>query len=59
MLEGFEVMRAPRKGQAQVVGPRDGIVGEARVVERAFGPGPGASTEALASLQDHLAKAEA
>ena len=35
-----------------------GIVGEARIVERAFGIGPCALTEVMALLQDHLAGAE-
>ena len=34
------------------------IVGEARIVERAFGVGPCALTEAMALLQDHLARAD-
>ena len=35
-----------------------GIVGEARIVERAFALGPCALTEAVALLQDRLANAE-
>ena len=35
-----------------------GIVGEARIVERAFDLGPCARTEAMALLQDRLANAE-
>ena len=55
---GFEVMRALRKGQAEMFALQGGIVGEARIVERAFGLGPYALTEAMAWLQDRLASAE-
>ena len=58
-IKGFEVMRALRKGQAGIFALQDGIVGEARIVERAFGIGPCALTEVMALLQDHLANAEA
>ena len=51
-------MRALRKGQARVFALQDGIVGEARIVERAFGVGPCALSEAIVWLQDHLASAE-
>ena len=57
-IKGFEVMRALRKGQARVFALQDGIVGEARIVERAFGVGPCALSEAIVWLQDHLASAE-
>ena len=53
-----EVMRALRKGQAEMFALQSGIVGEARIVERAFGVGPCALTEAMAWLQDRLASAE-
>ena len=59
MIKGFEVMRALRKGQARVFALQDGIVGEARVVERAFGVGPCVLTEAMVWLQNQLASAEA
>ena len=36
-IKGFEVMRALRKGQAGLFALHDGIIGEARLVERAFG----------------------
>ena len=39
-IKGFEVMRALRKGQAKMFALQGGIVGEARIVERAFGVGP-------------------
>ena len=57
-IKGFEVMRALRKGQAEMFALHGGIVGEARIVERAFGVGPCVLTEAMAWLQDRLASAE-
>ena len=57
-IKGFEVMRALRKGQAGMFALQGGIVGEARIVERAFGLGPCALTEAMALLQDRLDSAE-
>ena len=57
-IKGFEVMHASRKGQASIFAIQGGIVGEARIVERAFGVGPCALTEAMALLQDHLAHAD-
>ena len=47
-----------RKGQAQIFALQGGIVGEARIVERAFGVGPCVLTEAMAWLQDRLASSE-
>ena len=58
-IKGFEVMRALRKGQAGIFALQAGIVGEARIVERAFGLGPCALTEVMALLQNRLANAEA
>ena len=58
-IKGFEVMRALRKGQAAMFSIQGGIIGEARIVERAFGVGPCVVTEAMAWLQDHLASADA
>ena len=58
-IKGFEVMRVLRKGQARIFALQDGIVGEARTVERAFGLGPCAFTEVMALLQDRLTNAEA
>ena len=58
-IRGFEVMRALRKGQARTFAIQDGIVGEARLVERAFAIGPCALTEAMTLLQNCLASAEA
>ena len=57
-IKGFEVMRALRKGQAGAFALEGGIVGEAKLVERAFGVGPCVLTEAMAWLQDRLASAE-
>ena len=57
-IKGFEVMRALRKGQAEMFALQSGIVGEARIVERAFGVGPCVPTEAMAWLQDRLASAQ-
>ena len=51
-------MRALRKGQAGLFALHDGIVGEARLVERVFGLGPCALTEVMVLLQDRLASAE-
>ena len=51
-------MRALRKGQAAMFSIQSGIVGEARLVERAFSIGPCALSETMALLQDHLASAE-
>ena len=54
----FVPLRELRKGQASIFAIQGGIVGEARIVERAFGVGPCALTEAMALLQDHLASAD-
>ena len=48
-----------RKGQARTYAIQDGIVGEARLVERAFAIGPCALTEAMTLLQNRPASAEA
>ena len=58
-VRGFEVMRALRKGQAGMFALQEGIVGEARIVERAFGLGPCILTEVMALLQDRQANADA
>ncbi|WP_264816264.1 transposase [Gluconobacter kondonii] len=36
-IKGFEVMRAPKKGQAKFFQFQDGIMGEVRLIERQFG----------------------
>jgi transposase-like protein len=51
-IKGFEVMRALKKGQGCTHQLQDGIAGEVRLIERAFGLGPDALTEAIARLQD-------
>ncbi|WP_235680989.1 IS6 family transposase [Agrobacterium vitis] len=53
-IKGFEVMRALRKGQAAIFNLTGDIRGEARIVERTFGIGPGALTEAVALLAQNL-----
>jgi hypothetical protein len=55
--KGFEVMRALRKGQAQAWCLQPGIMGEVRLVERAFGIGPSALTETMIMLNKHFANA--
>ena len=47
-----------RKGEAEMFALQGGVVGEARIVERAFGVGPCALAEAMEWLQDRLANAE-
>ncbi|MDX3911790.1 MAG: IS6 family transposase, partial [Sphingobium sp.] len=56
-IKGFEVMRALRKGQARPWCLQPGIRGEVRLVERAFGIGPSALTEAMDMLNHHFAAA--
>src|SRR3546814_2404189 len=51
------VMRALRKGQARPWCLQPGIRGEVRLVERAFGIGPSALTEAKGMLNHHFAAA--
>src|SRR3546814_3813640 len=50
-------MRALRKGQARPWCLQPGISGEVRLVERAFGIGPAALTEAMGMLNHHVAAA--
>ena len=52
-------MRALRRGQAAMFSIPGGIVGQARIVECAFGVGRCVRSEAVAWLQDHLASATA
>ncbi|GAA3099465.1 IS6-like element IS6100 family transposase [Rhizobium viscosum] len=58
-IKGFQVMRALRKGQAAIFNLTGDIRGEARIVERAFGIGPSALTEAVALLAQSLENREA
>jgi transposase-like protein len=53
-FKGFEVMRALRKAQAAIFNLTGDVRGEARIVERAFGIGPSALTEAVALLAQNL-----
>ncbi len=53
-IMGFEMMRALRKGQAGIFNLTQDIRGEARVVERAFGIGVSALTEAIAVFGEKL-----
>ena len=50
-IKGFEAMRALKKGQGGSHCIQDGVGGEVRLIERAFGIGPDALTEAVARLQ--------
>ena len=52
-------MRALRKGQAGVFNFSKDVLGEARIVERAFGIGPCALAEAMTMLENHLQDIEA
>jgi IS6 family transposase len=51
-IKGFEVMCALKKGQGRTHQFQDGVAGEVRLIERAFGLGSDALTEAIARLQD-------
>ncbi|MGC1968108.1 MAG: IS6 family transposase, partial [Candidatus Acidiferrales bacterium] len=53
-IKGFEVMRALRKGQAALFNFTRDICGEARIVERAFGLGASAISEAVALIGENL-----
>lgn len=53
-IRGFEGMRALRKGQAAMFNLTRDIRGEARIVERAFGIGDSALTEAVAAFSETL-----
>lgn len=53
-IKGFEVMRALRKGQAAIFNLTGDVRGETRIVEWAFGIGPGALTEVVAMLAQNL-----
>ena len=53
-IKGFEVMRALRKGQASAFNVSGDIRGEARIVERAFGPGASALSEVVSVLTNRL-----
>jgi arginine:ornithine antiporter / lysine permease len=58
-IQGFEVMRVLRKGQAAIFNMTRDMKGEARIVERAFGIGPSALTEAVQMIKAQLETAAA
>ncbi len=51
-VKGFEVMRAPRKGQSAMFNLTRDFLGEARLVERAFGLGASVLTEAIQLVRE-------
>lgn len=51
-IRGFEIKRAPRKGQASAFNIRRDIRGETRIVERAFGLGASTLAEAVQLLKE-------
>ncbi len=53
-VKGFEVMRTLRKGQAAIFNLTRDILGEARLVERAFGLGACSLTEAVQLVGERL-----
>ena len=53
-IKGFEVMLALKKGQARAFNVTGDIRGEARIVERAFGVGADALTEAVQLINERL-----
>jgi IS6 family transposase len=53
-IKGFEVMRALRKGQAAIFNLTGDILGEARLVERAFGLGACTLTEVIQLVGEQL-----
>lgn len=58
-LKGFEVMRALKKGQTALWQYQDGVRGEVRLVERAFGIGPSGISKAMRKSEAQLTKAAA
>ena len=53
-IKGFEVMRALRKGQAAIFNLTHDMRGEARIIERAFGIGPGVLAEAMQFVSERM-----
>ena len=53
-IKGFEVMRALRKGQASAFNLTRDVGGEGRLVERAFGVGADALTDAVQFINERL-----
>lgn len=58
-IKGFELMRALRKGQAAAYNLTHDMLGEARMIERAFGVGACALTDAVVLLDRQLQQQEA
>jgi len=56
-IKGFEIMPALRKGQAAPFNLQGGILGEKRLVERAFGLGPSALAEVSEMVKHQLVAA--
>ena len=54
-IKGFEVMRALRKGQGRGFNLTRDPIGEKRMIERAFGLGPGVMAETMAWREDQRA----
>ena len=55
-IKGFEVMRALKKGQAKAWNISGGIIGEVRQIERAFGVGASALSEAMHFIKQNYAE---
>lgn len=56
-IKGFELMHALRKGQGRAFNMTGDIIGEKRMIERAFGVGPCVIAEAAAIIEEGLAAA--
>lgn len=54
-IKGFEVMHALRKGQGRIFNLTRDPTGEKRMIERAFGVGPGVMADTMAWLEEQLA----
>ena len=54
MLKGFETMRMLKKGQGKAYQIQEGIQGEVRLIERAFGLGPSARTKSREWLKQAI-----
>lgn len=58
-IKGFELMRALRKGQAAAYNLTRDVLGEARLIERAFGIGASALAEVVALVNHQLQREQA
>lgn len=56
-IKGFEVMRALRKGLGRAFNLTGDIIGEKRMIERAFGVGPCVMADAVAIIEESLVAA--